>query len=108
MLVVLALALVGCSSGGSSADASPVATTTVDLPKSYRFEPVAITIAAGSTVTWTNSDNFSHNVRFDGSEPLVMKPGESVRRRFDAAGSFPYECSFHPRGMQGSVVVTGD
>jgi plastocyanin len=37
-----------------------------------------------------------------------MKPGESVRRRFDAAGSFPYECSFHPRDMQGSVVVSGD
>jgi plastocyanin len=107
MLGLLALAAVGCSAAGSQAEASLVATTTVDLPKSYRFEPTAIVVEAGSTVTWTNSDNFSHNVRFEGSEPLAMKPGESVQRAFDAPGTFRYECSFHPQDMQGSVVVTG-
>jgi plastocyanin len=104
-----ALAVAGCSSAGGTAGeaASPVATTSVDLPKSYRFEPAAITVDAGSTVTWTNHDNFSHNVRFEGAEPLVMKPGESVQRTFDAPGTFRYECSFHPQDMQGTVVVGG-
>ena len=34
----------------------------------------------GTTVTWTNSDNFTHNVRLidDGGEVLALPPGESV------------------------------
>ena len=61
---------------------------------------------AGSTVTWTNSDNFTHSVRLDGEEPLVAAPGASVQRTFDSPGTFRYDCSFHPRDMQGTVVVT--
>jgi plastocyanin len=58
-------------------------------------------------VTWTNDDNFSHSVRIEGAEPLVMKPGESVQHTFDAPGTFKYDCSFHPQNMKGEVVVTG-
>ena len=108
-LVVLVAVLAGCS--GEAADtavtSSPVATTTVELPKSYRFEPVAIQVDAGATVTWTNHDEFTHNVAFDRDAPLAMKPGESVTRAFPTAGTFAYLCSLHPREMRGSVVVTG-
>jgi plastocyanin len=107
LLAVLALAAVGCSATNGAADASPVATTKVDLPKSYKFAPAAITVTAGSTVTWTNDDNFTHSVRIEGAEPLVMKPGESVTHTFDKAGTFKYDCSFHPQNMKGEVVVTG-
>ena len=109
--VALALLLLGGCSSSSGANASPVATTTVDLPKSYRFAPAAIAVRAGSTVTWTNDDNFSHSVAFlDGGlpgEPLVMEPGQSVTFTFDHAGTFHYQCHFHPQNMQGSVTVTG-
>ena len=105
---LVALVAIGCSSPSAGGPgASPVATATVDLPKSYRFAPAAITVKTGDTVTWTNSDNFSHNVRFDGSEPQVMKRGESTQRTFDTAGTFNDVCSFHPPDMQGTVVVTG-
>jgi plastocyanin len=107
VLAVLVLAAVGCGGSGRASDASPVATTTVDLPTSYRFEPAAITVTAGSTVTWTNDDNFSHSVRIAGAEPLVMKAGESVQHTFDTPGTFNYDCSFHPQNMKGRVVVTG-
>jgi plastocyanin len=107
-LAVLALLLAGCGGASTGAtDASPVATTTVDLPASYRFVPAAITVAAGSTVTWTNHDNFTHNVSFDGAEPLPMAPGESATHTFPTAGRFAYVCSLHPRDMKGSVLVTG-
>jgi len=106
VLAVLALVAVGCSTS-SAADASPVATTTVDLPKSYKFAPAAISVTAGDTVTWTNHDNFSHSVRIEGGEPLVMKPGESVTHTFDAPGTFRYDCSLHPQNMKGTVVVVG-
>jgi plastocyanin len=105
---LLAVGLAGCAAGGSS-DGSPVATTTVDLPKSYRFAPAAITVEVGSTVTWTNNDNFSHNVDLadDAGEPLAMAPGESVSHVFEAAGTFAYVCSLHPADMTGTVIVTG-
>ena len=104
-LLLLAF-LAGCS-GGEAATPSVVATTTVELPKSYRFEPAAIEVDAGATVTWTNHDEFTHNVAFDGDAPLAMKPGESVTRAFPTAGTFAYMCSLHPREMRGSVAVTG-
>jgi len=106
VLAVLALVAVGCSTS-SAADASPVATTTVDLPKSYKFAPAAITVTAGSTVTWTNDDNFTHSVRIEGGTPMVMKPGEKATFTFDKAGTFKYDCSFHPQDMKGEVVVSG-
>jgi len=108
LLAILALAAVGCSGAGAgAAGASPVVTTTVDLPKSYKFAPAAISVTAGDTVTWTNHDNFSHSVRIEGGEPLVMKPGEQVSHTFGAAGTFRYDCSFHPQNMKGTVVVGG-
>ena len=103
----LALALVGCGGGaGAATQASPVATTAVDLPKSYTFVPAAIVVGSGSTVTWTNHDDFTHNVTLpDGTSPLTMRPGESATHTFDTAGTFDYLCSLHPKDMRGRVVV---
>ncbi len=109
-VAALGLILAACS-GSGGAGGSPVATTTVDLPQSYKFAPSAITVANGATVTWTNHDNFTHSVQFlDGGlpgDPRVMKPGETVTFTFDKAGTFSYQCSFHPQNMKGSVTVTG-
>ena len=104
LLVVLAT-VVACSTNDTGGE--PVATTEVQLPKSYRFEPAAITVPVGATVTWTNDDNFSHNVTFEGSEPLMMSPGTSATRTFDTAGTFAYLCTLHPQDMQGTVEVSG-
>jgi plastocyanin len=103
-LVVLAT-VVACSTSDTGGE--PVATTEVQLPKSYRFEPVAITVPVGATVTWTNDDNFTHNVTFEGSEPATMSPGTSTTRTFDTAGTFAYLCTLHPQDMQGTVEVSG-
>ena len=107
LFCLLGLVAVGCAGSTSGADASPVATTSVEMPKSYRFAPTAITVEAGATVTWTNNDNFTHSVRLEGEEPLVAAPGASVQRTFDTPGTFSYDCSFHPQNMKGTVVVTG-
>jgi plastocyanin len=90
------------------AAAEPVATNQVDLPPSYRFEPAVITVPGGTTVTWTNNDNFTHNVRLldDGGDVLDLPPGESVSFRFSAPGEHRYDCSFHPNDMSGVVVVS--
>jgi plastocyanin len=101
----VALLLGGCASAES---AEPVATDTVDLPPSYRFEPEAITVPDGTEVTWTNHDNFTHNVRLldDAGATLMMAPGESASFTFSGPGEHRYDCSFHPNDMTGVVIVT--
>lgn len=104
--VVLALALAAC---GATSSSNPVATDKVKLPPSYLFSPAAITVRAGTTVTWTNSDNFTHSVRMppqNGRIIGVMHPGETVTFTFATPGTYPYDCSFHPQNMRGTVTVT--
>jgi plastocyanin len=106
-LILLAVPIVVACSPSDTSGGEPVATTEVQLPRSYRFAPAAITVPVGATVTWTNDDNFTHNVAFEGSEPMKMSPGDSTTRTFDRAGTFPYVCTLHPQDMQGTVEVTG-
>jgi plastocyanin len=113
MLMATAALLVGilggCAPAGSSAG-SPVATSAVDLPPSYRFAPPDISVATGTTVTWTNNDHFTHSVQFlDGglpTDPLVMEPGGSATFTVATPGVFHYQCHLHPQNMRGSVRVT--
>jgi plastocyanin len=107
IIAVLALALAAC---GTQAPATPVATEHVNLPPSYLFSPAIITVKVGTTVTWTNHDNFTHSVRIpaqNGKVVGVMHPGQSVTYSFPAPGTYHYDCSFHPQNMKGTVVVTG-
>ena len=109
-LLVLAVLVASCATTTAGQDASPVATTTVDLPKSYKFAPETIVVDVGAAVTWTNSDNFTHSVQFDGeaSPGLVLAPGERVERAFPTAGTFAYLCTFHAQDMRGTVIVSSD
>lgn len=104
------LALAACSSdepatGAEGSDA--VAANEVRAVRSYRFEPTEIKVAAGSSVTWSNEDNFVHNVRLlDGSDTTKDLPiGGSASITFDTPGLVRYECSLHPAQMTGSVLV---
>jgi plastocyanin len=112
LVLFLASLIVGVAAAcsGGSGSAAPVATSAVDLPQSYRFAPTDISIAAGSTVTWTNRDNFTHSVQFlDGGlpgDPLSMQPGQSVTFTFATPGVYHYQCHLHPQNMRGSVTVT--
>ena len=73
-----------------------------------RFEPATLTIRIGATVRWFNDDALPHTVSAtDGSWASGnLAPGASFERRFDAAGSYPYLCRYHP-GMVGSIEVQG-
>jgi len=104
-IAILALTLAGCATTGPAA---PVATNHVDLPPSYLFSPSAITVTAGTTVTWRNSDNFTHSVRLIEANRIVgiMHPGQSVTFIFTAPALYHYDCSFHPQNMKGTVTVT--
>lgn len=106
----LALILSGCGGSGDAAsdDAEAVETNEVDLPRSYKFAPERIAVAAGEEVTWTNSDQFTHNVVLLEPERVevgTMAPGEAVSHTFGQPGTYAYQCTLHPRDMNGEVVV---
>jgi 3',5'-cyclic-AMP phosphodiesterase len=72
----------------------------------FKFAPGTVNVAAGSTITWTNHDYVPHNIvavdkRF--TSP-VLDTGQQYSHRFDAAGTYAYFCSLHPR-MTGRIVV---
>lgn len=104
--VVLVGALPACS--GEPAVPTDEAAEQVDMPPSYRFAPETLEVAAGTTVTWTNNDHFTHDVVILEPEETDVgqaKPGETVSFTFDEPGTYSYECSLHPQQMQAVVEV---
>ncbi|HEY6958997.1 MAG TPA: plastocyanin/azurin family copper-binding protein [Candidatus Limnocylindria bacterium] len=98
---------VGCASAAGSSPSTAATTDHVDLPRSYLFSPAAINVKAGTTVTWTNDDQFTHSVRLVATGEVlgILKPGETLTHTFTAPGVYQYDCSFHPQNMKGTVTV---
>jgi plastocyanin len=93
--------------GGEPAAATQDAVV-VDMVQD-QFTPDVIVIPAGTTVTWTNSEedpNNSHNVisLADGIESPLIYPGESWSYTFVTPGTINYFCDLH-EGMLGQVIV---
>jgi len=73
------------------------------------FTPSTITVAAGTTIKWTNKDGVAHTVTSDTGDSEAfdsgsMGDGATFSHTFNTAGSYPYHCTFH-LGMQATVVV---
>ncbi len=86
-----------------------VRTDRVDLPKTYKFAPAVIEVKAGTTVTWTNHDDFPHNVTLVTGPDKTSRSlaiGESATIPFNQVGTVFYECTLHPQQMRGKVIVT--
>lgn len=106
---LVAVLLLSGATGCASQTAGPVETDRVEMPKSYRFDPLEISVTAGTVVTFHNGDNFSHSVKFeqDVAKELVLAPGKSGTVRFDQPGEYGYYCTFHAQQMKGKVIVRG-
>ena len=102
---VVAAALVAAGCAGASESSEPVATTEVEMVKSYRFDPKVIEVETGDAVTWTNEDNFTHTVQVDGQEDHKVGKGESVSITFDTPGTYHYVCTLHSKDMDGEVIA---
>ena len=72
----------------------------------FTFNPGNITVAVGTTLTWTNGDGPSHTTTSDaeGWDSGVLASGDSFELVFDTPGVFTYHCSIHP-SMSASVTV---
>ena len=72
----------------------------------FAFAPSPLTVASGSTVTWSNDDGAPHALAFnDGAAASdLLLPGQRFARTYAKAGSFDCVCSVHPY-MRGTVTV---
>jgi plastocyanin len=105
LVLAAAVPVLATGCGGGKHLGKPVATNEVVLPKSYKFEPAAIVIKAGTSVTWRNDDNFSHSVKVEGQEDHQLGRGKSVTIRFAKPGTYRYVCTLHSHDMRGEVIV---
>src|SRR5690349_3104556 len=105
-VLALVVLLAGCEVQTNAA-AAPVETTQVSMPPSYRFDPPVIQVPAGTTVTWRNSDHFTHSVSVAGGKLpfLNLPPGQSRALTFAQPGAYDYVCTYHAQNMKGTVIV---
>jgi amicyanin len=89
--------------------AAPTAAASVTI-LTDSFQPAALTVKAGDTVTWTNTDTTpgnAHTVTSKGRGPLQsssLSQGQTYSYTFTTAGSYPYYCAIHP-DMTGTITV---
>ncbi|ABX13250.1 multicopper oxidase domain-containing protein [Nitrosopumilus maritimus] len=70
------------------------------------YDPIAIQVDSGTTVTWTNDDSVVHTVTdnensFDSG---FIQAGNTWSYSFDNPGEFDYICTLHP-WMKGTISV---
>lgn len=124
----LAVAVAGCLGGGDGGGG-----TTVGMTDSMTFEPDALTVETGTTVTWNNDGSVPHTVTayeesipedaayfasgdfeseeaardgFKSGDGGLLDGGESYEHTFETAGSYEYFCIPHEQsGMTGTITV---
>ena len=89
--------------------------TTVDGPNDvtiagFAFNPAVITVTAGSTVMWTNTDPFTHTTTSDVGSLDPWDSGQlgqngTFSKVFNTPGTYHYHCAIHFLSMFGTVVV---
>ena len=107
---ILMLGVMGLSVGqkSSTALAQEKASTVEVKVDNFSFGPASLTVAVGTTVTWTNRDDIPHTVvSTDDAKTFkskVLDTDQSFSFTFSKAGTYPYFCSIHPK-MTGKVIV---
>jgi plastocyanin len=66
--------------------------------KNRRFLPAQVSIPRGSSITFTNEDEFIHQMYVDGLfDSSEKRPGERLTEAFPRSGTFEVKCHIHPR-----------
>ncbi|MBI2411574.1 MAG: cupredoxin domain-containing protein [Candidatus Kerfeldbacteria bacterium] len=89
-----------------SGDELDITTESIAI-EDFAFTPASLTIAAGSTVTWTNNDSSTHTVTSTDGGDLNsgnLAQGDTYEFTFDTPGTYTYRCNIHT-SMTGTVIV---
>lgn len=109
-LMLIAIALVSLAIAGTAG-----ATTATVTITNNGYVPMAVTIAAGDTVQFTDGDAVAHQIVFKTTtgvacvpSPLVLQPTQSGTCTFQAAGNFAYsDPNVRGKTFRGTVTVSG-
>ena len=107
-LMLIAIAIASLAIAG----AAIAKTVAVTITKNG-YVPNAVTVAAGDTVQFTNSDTVAHEIVFKPTTgvtcvptPLVLQPAQSATCTFQAAGKFAYsDPNVKGNSFRGTVTV---
>jgi plastocyanin len=71
------------------------------------FSPSTVTIKAGESVRWTNSDSTPHTATIDDHSWTSpnLSGGQTFFKTFTSLGTIGYHCHIHPE-MTGTIIVT--
>ncbi|MEX2079974.1 MAG: plastocyanin/azurin family copper-binding protein, partial [Dehalococcoidia bacterium] len=106
LLGTLAALAIACSgeSGTDLADLTPVANPVIDQ-ESLAFEPNAVAVRVGGTVTFRNAETAIHTVNVDGENVSgEMERDATFEYTFGAVGTFEITCDYHAQ-MKATVSV---
>ena len=106
-MVMIVMVLMTAGLPRVTANAQQGAATPAEVKiDNFSFGPAALTVAAGTTVTWTNRDDIPHTVVSTDNvfKSKALDTDEKFSYTFTKAGTYPYFCSIHPK-MTGTVVV---
>jgi len=106
--------MAGNSTAGSASGSEIIIAPGSSAPSNVKFyDPPTLTVPAGTTVTWKNTDSTLHTVTSGSAETGVsgtefdssyLAGGKTFQHTFSSAGTFDYYCTLHPF-MKGQVVV---
>lgn len=102
-IVLGSSALIAASAGLGVAHAE---TPNAVVIKNFMFSPMALTIKAGSTVTWTNLDGEPHTVVNDAGmfRSAALDQNDTYQFKFDKPGVYKVFCGIHPN-MRETITV---
>jgi len=71
------------------------------VQKGRAFHPSEVTINKGEALTFTNDDEFIHQIYVDGKDFSFdtdeKSPGENITETFTQSGTFEVNCHIHPK-----------
>lgn len=116
--IIIIIGITSCSNSSSptysnnTPNPTPMTGSSSITIKNTAFSPASITVSKGTTVTWTNNDNYLHNVTSGAPgatnglfSSANLNYGQTFSYTFNTAGTFPYFCSIHSDIMKGQVIV---
>jgi len=72
----------------------------------FAFTPGAVTVKAGTQVTWINHDDIPHTVDSTQGKfkSAALDTDDKFQFRFTEPGEYPFYCRMHPK-MTGKIIV---
>lgn len=108
-LVILLLASCSKSANsgyGNNTDTNTTSTSNKISIANMAFAAASTSVAKGTTITWTNTDDMTHTVTADDNSFSSgnLNKGDTYAHTFNDAGTIAYHCEIHP-GMKGNVII---